>query len=368
MNPIVDFLWTMRHYGPDARYTGRIALYLFKALFFEPFRLGERVVATLKSEPRPLPKAPLFILGYYRSGTTHLQETLLEDPQFGYMNFFQCFFPGAFTTTELWAKPICEAFVKRVGMLHPAHQIPFSFKLPAEEDVSMVASGFRLAANWGQTYPRNFKEIYTKTGLLQGISAEDRKALADHLADLFWRVSKSNDHKRLLLKSPPQLGRVSLLTEMFPDAKYIFIRRNPYDVFASNKKLWKSFGKTQLQDLDPETEKATVREYILWSYEECHRAYERDRKKIAPGHLCEISYEEFRADPMAILRTVYETLGLGDFKAMAPVFTDYLARTHQGSQPPYAFTEVERHAVATRLAPWIEGWGYAAPPALAQAL
>ena len=81
-----------------------------------------------------------------------------------------------------------------------------------------TASGFRLAANWGQTYPRRFKEIYRKTGLLDGISPDERQALKDHLTDLFWRVSKSNGHKRLVLKSPPQLGRVAMLAELYPDA------------------------------------------------------------------------------------------------------------------------------------------------------
>src|SRR5262249_12954436 len=152
-------------------------------------------VATLRNEPRSLPHPPLNILGYYRSGTTHLQETLLQDPQFGYLNFYQCFFPAAFNSTEAWVKPVFERIIRRIGMLHPAHQIPFSFELPAEEDVSMVASGSRLAANWGQVFPRSFKEIYRKTGLLEGISDAEYAELKHQLHDLFWRVSKANGHK-----------------------------------------------------------------------------------------------------------------------------------------------------------------------------
>jgi hypothetical protein len=357
MNPIADYISTVRAYGVDRRYTGRAGLYLLKAVAWEPFRQIERAMMAVRHEPKPLPTPPLFILGYYRSGTTHLQETLMEDPRFGYMNFFHCFFSGAFTFTEPWLKPVFERIVRRIGMLHPAHQIPFSFELPAEEDVSMIASGFRLAANWGQTYPRAFKEIYGRMSLMKGIRPEEREALKEHLLDLFWRVSKANDHKPLILKSPPQLGRVSLLTEMFPDAKYVFIRRNPYDVFASNKKLWRSFGQTWLQDIDDDT----VREYILWSYVESHRAYERDRALIPEGNLCEISYEQFRASPLRVLRGVYETLSLGDFGAVEGRFSAYLADTHKSSQPPYDFSEVERREIRARLAPWIEGWGYEAP-------
>lgn len=355
MSPVTDFLWLVRTYGVDRRYAARAGLYLAKAIAWEPLRLAERALAAVRQEPKALPKAPVFILGYYRSGTTHLQETLLEDPQFGYLNFFHCFFSGAFNLAEPWAKPVFERIVRAIGMRHPAHGTPFSFDLPGEEDVGMVAGGSRLAANWGQTLPRDFQSIYRRLGLLQNIPHDEREALKEYFADLFWRVSKANGHKRLLLKSPPQLGRVALLDELYPDAKYVFIRRNPYDVFASNKKLWKSFQKTWLHDdLDDDT----VRENILWSYVECHRAYERDKAAFRPGQLCEIGYEDFRARPVETLEHVYRTLDLGDFEAVRERFDAYLAETHQTSQPPYRLTDAERRAIGSTLAPWIDRWGY----------
>jgi len=357
MNPIVDYLATLAKYPASPKYYPRVAMYLLKAAVMEPFRFGERAVSTLTKEQKQLPHAPVCILGYYRSGTTHLQETMLQDPQFGNMNFYQCFFPGAFNSTESWVKPVCERIVRRIGMLHPAHEIPFSFQLPAEEDVAMVCSGSRLAANWGQVLPRYFKEIYRKTGLMDGISAEDLRAWKDELNDLLFRVSKANGHKKLLLKSPPQLARLGVLHDMYPSAKFVFIRRNPYDVFASNKKLWKSFAKTWLQDVDAET----VREYILWSHDLCHQAYERDKACLRPDQLCEISFEEFRADPLNTLKRIYTTLKLADFGQVEPYFRTYLAKTHQASQPPYPLSDVERAAISERLSYWLEAGGYASP-------
>ena len=354
MNPIVDYLSTLLKYRADARYVPRSLLYLLKAVVWEPFRYGERAVMRVRSEPGTLPHPPFCILGYYRSGTTHLQETLLQDPQFAYMNFYQGFFPAAFTSTEAWVKPVFERIVKRMGMLHPAHQIPFSFELPAEEDVSMVASGFRLAANWGQVFPKRFKEIYGRTGLLDGITPGELAALKEHLHDLFWRVSKANGHKRLLLKSPPQLGRLGMLLDMYPDAKFVFIRRNPYDVFASNNKLWQSFEKSWLQDGDA----GTVRDYILWSFDQCHLAYERDKVRARPGQLCEIAFEEFQAAPMEVLHHVYRTVDLGDFDRARPRFAAYLEKKHRSSLPPYHFTKEEHDAIAAGLGRWLRAWRY----------
>ena len=46
--------------------------------------------------------------------------------------------------------------------------------------------------------------------------------------------------KTLLLKSPPHTGRIELLLEVFPEARFVSIHRNPYEVFASTFHMIKS--------------------------------------------------------------------------------------------------------------------------------
>ena len=48
-----------------------------------------------------------------------------------------------------------------------------------------------------------------------------------------------------MLKSPPHLGRVKTLLEMFPQAQFVHIVRDPAEVFASTKRLWQALFKTQ---------------------------------------------------------------------------------------------------------------------------
>ena len=40
-------------------------------------------------------------------------------------------------------------------------------------------------------------------------------------------------NSRLLIKSPVHTGRVKLLLDLFPNAQFIYIHRNPYQVFKS---------------------------------------------------------------------------------------------------------------------------------------
>ena len=58
-------------------------------------------------------RPPLFILGHYRSGTTHLHNLLALDPQFAAPTFFQVLNPHTFLTTERWAAPVADRLVVR---------------------------------------------------------------------------------------------------------------------------------------------------------------------------------------------------------------------------------------------------------------
>ena len=64
----------------------------------ERLRFGERIDA---AEVHP----PLFILGHYRSGTTHLHNLLALDPRFAAPTFYQALNPHTFLTTERLTAP-----------------------------------------------------------------------------------------------------------------------------------------------------------------------------------------------------------------------------------------------------------------------
>src|SRR4051812_42954114 len=72
----------------------------------ERLRFGRRIDAT---EVQP----PLFILGHYRCGTTHLHNLLALDPQFAAPTFFQVLNPHTFLTTERVAAPLADRMVVR---------------------------------------------------------------------------------------------------------------------------------------------------------------------------------------------------------------------------------------------------------------
>src|SRR5678816_885369 len=50
---------------------------------------------------------PLFVLGHWRSGTTHLHNLLAVDDRFAFPNNYQALFPHAFLSMERAQSPFC---------------------------------------------------------------------------------------------------------------------------------------------------------------------------------------------------------------------------------------------------------------------
>lgn len=353
-SPVWSYLLLAARHGAPARYAPRAALYLLKLAAFEPFRLLEW--ALRPRGPCALPHPPLFVLGYYRSGTTHLQEAMLQDPRFGYLNFYQGFFPTAFNTTEPWLRPVFERIIRASGFLHPAHQIPFSFALPCEDDIALLASASPYAANLGQMFPGDFRSLFGRFSLLEGATPEELAGLLEAVHDLLLRATAANGGQRqLLLKSPPHTGRMALLRHQYPGARFVFIHRNPRDVFASNLRLWKTFEMHHMAAVTPEQ----VRDNILWSYDGCLSNYMRDRAQMPPGSLCELRFDDLMADPLGCVARVYEELELGGFEDVAPRMAAWLARSHRAPKA-YTLSPEDRRQVEARLGRWITLWGYGA--------
>ena len=106
------------------------------------------------------------------------------------------------------------------------------------------------------------------------------------------------------------MARIRYILSMFPDAKFVYIQRDAFDTYASNKRMvqmiFRKYALGKIVDVDPG-------HLILDSYALIAGRYHQDKLLIPPAHLCEISYEKFVAHPVECMETIYEQLQLGDF-------------------------------------------------------
>jgi omega-hydroxy-beta-dihydromenaquinone-9 sulfotransferase len=204
------------------------------------------------------------------------------------------------------------------------------------------------------TFPRNaarYERYLTLRAASRDEIARWQQALKYFVQKLTYRYGRP-----LVLKSPAHTGRIKLLLEVFPDARFVHIHRNPYDVFSSSlNSARKAIPWWTLQKPDY----AGLEEVTLRQYDEIYQAYFEERGLIPAGRLHEIRYENLEADPLGQLRGMYDALQLGDFGAAEPALRTYLASITGYEKNRYAELAPQWKAQVARC--WrrcFEEWGY----------
>jgi hypothetical protein len=329
--------------------------WLIKTILFEPFRWIELAMYNTKINQHNIATDPVFILGFYRSGTTYLHEFLTQDNRFGYHTNFQMIFPDMMLSCEKWLSPVFD-FICRVFNIHdPIHRMRMSFRGPGEDDGTMTTSVNPRGAQWGYFFPKKMIEYFHKYVLFKDISSSEIEKWKGDYIFLLKKISLANHNKQLVLKSPPNTARIKLLLSIFPNAKFIFIHRDPYKVYASNKQFLKvtqaiyAIGGSRMVDFNKN---------ILDTYSKTMDRYLKEKDLIPTGQLIELAYEDLINNPLACIKTAYETLHLNDFAycennmtLFATLQKEYITLDHQ--LPPD-----ERAIAFEKLEPFIRHWNY----------
>lgn len=315
--------------GFDARYTARVVILFLVSVVLLPFNWLERLLYGRRIDEQRLSDSPLIILGHDRSGTTHLLNLLSLDPQFAYTRPSQMVLPGC---CILFDKAM-DWMLGLIDYRRPFDNMEVGPGSPQDDEVPLVKltpcceyhkySFPRSYRYWLDTYVFNFSTASPsydewKTTYLGSL----RKA-----AVLMGR-------ERSLLKSPATMGNLNVVLELFPNAKFIHIKRNPHKVIPSQIHLHRTMAhKYGLESVTDEQ----LTDFALYQYRGYMEGFLKDRHLIPPGNLVEIRYEDFVADRMRWLQTIYDTLALGDFAERADSLQAYIDSVH--SYEPHRFAE-----------------------------
>lgn len=134
--------------------------------------------------------------------------------------------------------------------------------------------------------------------------------------------------------------------------------RDPFVVFPSTLRLWKSLHEVQGLQLDRAEH---AEDYVFAAFDEMYAAFERDRPLLPAGRLHELRYEDLVADPVGKLQAAYDALDLGDFERVRPALERQAAamrnyRTNRYRHDPRIVAEIAR-----RWRPFIDRYGYDVP-------
>lgn len=295
-------------------------------------------------------KPPLFILGHWRSGTTHLHQLIAQDSRFGFPNAYQASFPHVFLTTERLDRRWMSALLPRE---RPMDNMELSLSAPSEDEFALGAATL-CSPCLAWTFPRQrhrFEKYLSFQEAAPGEVARWREALVYFLKKVQWRCGHP-----LVLKSPPHTARIRLLRAIFPDAKFVHIHRDPYRVFQSSQRTltllleWHRLQRPGPLDMD---------DWVLRQYRTMYDAFFEQRALIPASNFYEMGFEKLEQDPIGELRSMYEALGLPDFSVCEPAVRRYL-KSLSGYQKN-TFSELPeglKNRISTSWARCFDEWGY----------
>jgi omega-hydroxy-beta-dihydromenaquinone-9 sulfotransferase len=260
---------------------------------------------------------PLFVLGAWRSGTTHLHNLLSIDDRFAFPNLYHVTSPRTFLLFERATSRLIDRCIPRK---RPQDNVKFGINEPQEED-------FAICALTGQAsmicmgFPRNvafYERFLTMAELTTAELARWKNWYQYFLRKLTYKFRRP-----LVLKSPANTSRIKLLLEMFPGAKFVHIHRHPYDVIRSARHTLQTAGPWwQLQRTDYGD--ARMNDQLIRQLKVLYGGYFSQRTLIPPGRLYDVAFEHLDRDPLGEVRRVYDALQLPDFAGVEVRLVDYI--------------------------------------------
>jgi hypothetical protein len=309
---------------------------------------GSRVRRTVIRE------APIFIIGHWRTGTTLLHELLILDPRHTCPTTYECMAANHFLVTESWLPRL---FWFLMPARRPMDNMAAGWDRPQEDEFALCMLG-QPSPYLTIAFP-NRPPQDTEAFDLEGLSPAARNSWKRAFVRLLQALTLK-DPRRLVLKSPTHSCRIKVLLELFPDARFVHILRDPYVVFPSTVNLWKSLYQTH--GLQKPTY-AGLEEYVYTTFLHLYQKLEVGKQRLAPDRYYEMRYEDLVRDPIRQMQALYEHLGLNDFEAVRPRLQEYLASVSGYQTNRYEMSPELRSEITRRWGDVIRRYGYEQTPA-----
>jgi len=347
-------LWLLRHSGAiPARRWPAVAGMLGSVVGKLGFTLGERAWVALARRGRDLETPPLFVLGHWRSGTTHLSN-LLAEGGFGYIDPIAAGLPWDFLGLGRMLRPLLVRLLPEGRFIDAVEVSPNS---PQEDELGL-ASMVRVSYFHAIYFPRRFDDWFARGLFLDGVPPREVAKWEERFRYYLWKVARKRPDRPLMVKNPVYTGRIAQLHRLYPDARFLHIVRNPHEVFASTRAfLRKMFEALALQPADH----VQVEEVVLATYVRMMDRLIAESASLPAGRFLELRFEDLDSQPLLELERIHDRLGLPGFAEARPAYAGYLERIQRYERAKRRFPERDLELVERHWGRFLDHWGYGRP-------
>lgn len=347
---LINYFRVLKQGHVQPRYYFKVFLTTLVILFATPFHLWERIYFKRKLAKVQFEKPPLFILGHWRSGTTLLHNLLTKDPGVGYMTTYQSVFPN-----NLASKWIFKTFM-RINMPNerPADRVKLNIDFPQEDEFAFCNTQPNGYYNFFY-FPKAYIQIYDRAVHHKNLSEKQKKDWYAAYDTMVKKALINTGQHKIVIKNPINTARVEKLLKLYPNAKFLYLYRNPITVFLSTQRFFKGlFPTLWLERVDNEF----INHMIIDVYNRVMHDYLEQKKRIPPENLIELQFEKFEKDPLTEIEKIYTQLWKEDFNPVKPYFSKYLESQKKHKKHMYELESAEIERLQEHFGKHIAYYGY----------
>lgn len=301
---IKDFI--ARNGGFRLGYTGPVVVSSIATQFRRPWIERAKTEAAALSDDWKRRRPPIFILGFWRSGTTLLHEFFATNPDFAAPTLLDVLFPADAPYLLRWKR-------RFVGAVLPPTRMTDSVALrlftPQEEELALANLG--APSFFAASYCSDKYYDIAKKALFLEDDEQDRlrwMVAYDHFLKL---LALKYPDRRLVLKNPANSTRIPELLELYPDALFIRIDRDKTGILPSFLRMQElgdayfslggRFGYGNRRRDPGQSEEF---------YESVQSKLDKDWRLISKSRRYRIAYDDVVRNPVSEIRAAYGGLSI----------------------------------------------------------
>jgi len=352
---LLNFLSVMRKGGKvTPAYYGKVILTALVVLISIPFHLWEYIYFRISIRKYKFRKPPLFILGHWRSGTTFLHNLLCADPDAGFLTTYHSVFPN-----NLASQFIFKNFMKmNMPEKRPSDNVKLGVDLPQEDEFAL-GNITTLSFYHFFYFPDKYQEYYENS--VTSVNAGKHPSWEYTYKKLIIKALINTGGQRAVLKNPVNSARIATLLRIFPDARFLYIYRNPVVVFMSTRKFFYELFPTLWLHV---ASRDFIDKMIFENFRNLMKDYEKYKHLIPKENLLELRFEDFEIQPLDQCRLIYESLLREDFNLKSPYFEKFLSKQKGYSKNTYQVSRKLADKITFEWGDYIDKWGYHIPDEL----
>lgn len=294
---------------------------------------------------QPIEK-PLFILGNFRSGSTFLHRLLSRDTEnFTSLTTFDIYLAPSITAKKIVQfiariDRACGGPLKRAALAFDRrslgkvriHQISF-FQPEEDENIHM-----HIWSTYFVSFLFPFMDAMPPYQFFdEALSAEEKRGIMAFYKSMLQRHMYATGKKHFVAKNPAFCAKIETLAEFFPDARILYLIRNPLDMLPSTVS-WINYARRVFTE--PREQYLYLDEIVkLTQFWYRHPLAYLDSHP-ADLHLI-LKFDDLISDPERVIRTFYRRFGYAAGPRLGQIVAESVAETlAQQGDHTYSYEEM----------------------------